>query len=171
MQVFTSRRGVPVFKSKPIKCHQCNHVFWAVRFLEHSPEDFFLNYHLREGSDLAYACSGSFCLWWTVLSLTRHHLDYDSTLIGRDPWKSVDKIRSSDMLTWPLLKAEVDSKANTLSFSFHLDRKIWIDIVALTFKLAYTNPSWKPLLLFSLWKIVWTIQSIFLISELLQKKS
>lgn len=85
MQVFTSRRGVPVFKSMPIKCHRCNHVFWAVRFLEHCPEDFFfLNYHLREGNDLPYACSGSLCLSLTVLSLNRYHLDYDSMLVECD---------------------------------------------------------------------------------------
>lgn len=116
--VFTSRRGVPVFKSMPIKCHR-NHVLWAVRFLEHSPEDFFLT--VTWGRELICPCSGSFCLWVTVLLLSRHHLDHHSMWLRCDTWKPVDKICSSDMGTWPLLKAEVDSKANARSFSFHLN--------------------------------------------------
>lgn len=117
-QVFTSRRGVPVFKSMPIKCHH-NHVLWAVRSLEHSPEDFFLTTTWRR--ELICPRSGSFCLRVTVLSLNRHRLDYDPMWVRRDTWKPVEKICSVDMGTWPLLKAEDDSKGNAWSFSFHLD--------------------------------------------------
>lgn len=147
MRVFTSRRGVPFFKSMSIKCQWCNVIFWAVQVtavlsgtstwrLEQNTHN---SFYLIERSDLLFsACNGFFCIQLTLVSW-KETIEIPSS-IGDNSLYVTHWWLCFSPLTQPFWGHRVNSKVNIwLIFPFTQIRQFWYIPVALVFKLRCKN--------------------------------